>query len=60
LEVSLRVGDPQWLVRLALRLAPQLEVVEPADLRAAVVERGRAALALYAEPTTTAEGDGVA
>ena len=33
----LRVGDPRWLVRLALRLAPAVTVVEPPGLR----ERGR-------------------
>lgn len=59
LEVRLRVGDPQWLVRLALRLAPQLEVVEPAGLRDAVIERARAALSLYGEAAVTSPGDGV-
>lgn len=60
LEVRLRVGDPQWLVRLALRLAPQLEVVEPVELRDAVVERARTALALYGEAATRSQDDGVA
>ena len=37
LEARLRVGDPRWLVRLALRVAPGLTVVEPPELSA----RGR-------------------
>ena len=32
LEVALRVGDPRWLVRLMLRLAPSAQLVGPADL----------------------------
>lgn len=59
LEVRLRVGDPQWLVRLALRLAPQLEVVEPAGLRNGVIERAHVALGLYGESAVISEDDGV-
>ena len=37
LAVTLRVGDPRWLVRLALRLGDAAEVVEPAGLRDQVI-----------------------
>ena len=47
LEVTLRVGDPLWLVRLALRTAPALTVLTPADLRDEVTRTARAALRLY-------------
>ncbi len=47
LAVRLRVGDPRWLVRLALRTAPHLEVVEPAELRAEVERAVDATLAVY-------------
>jgi proteasome accessory factor C len=47
LAATLRVGDPRWLVRLALRLAPEVTVVEPAALRDEVVRTAAAALALY-------------
>jgi len=47
LAVTLRVGDPRWLVRLALRLAPAVTVVEPATLRAEITRTARSALALY-------------
>jgi proteasome accessory factor C len=47
LAVTLRVDDPRWLVRLALRLAPAMTVVEPADLRTQVSTTAAAALALY-------------
>jgi len=47
LAVRLRVGDPRWLVRLALRLAPTLEVVEPVELRAEVTRTLDATLGLY-------------
>lgn len=52
LEVRLRVGDPQWLVRLALRLAPRLEVVEPVGLRDAVTDHARRTLGLYEVPAS--------
>jgi proteasome accessory factor C len=48
LEVTLRVSDPRWLVRLALRLAPAVAVVEPASLRDEVTRTAESALALYA------------
>ncbi len=47
LAVRLRVGDPRWLERLALRVAPALTVAEPADLREQVVRTARATLDLY-------------
>ncbi len=47
LEVTLRVSDPLWLVRLALRLAPALSIVEPAALRDEVAATARATLLLY-------------
>ena len=47
LEARLQVGDPRWLVRLALRLAPALTVVEPRELRAEVARTAQATLALY-------------
>ncbi len=47
LEARLRVGDPRWLVRLALRVAPGLTVVEPRELSEEVARTARATLALY-------------
>lgn len=47
LRVTLRLSDPRWLVRLALRLAPAVAVVEPAWLREEVGRAAGAALALY-------------
>ena len=44
---TLRVGDPRWLVRLVLRLAPAVTVVEPPGLRDEVARTAQAALALY-------------
>jgi proteasome accessory factor C len=61
LAATLRVSDARWLVRLALRLAPALDVVEPPDLREAVFSSARSTLDLY--PETGPEGahhDGVA
>ena len=49
LAVTLRVSDPRWLVRLALRLAPAVTVVEPEGLRAEITRTARSALALYAD-----------
>src|SRR5436190_2003318 len=37
LQVTLRVGDPRWLVRLALRVAPALTIVSPPDLQQEVL-----------------------
>ena len=56
LQVTLLVGDPLWLVRLALRLAPALTVVEPADLREEVARTAAATLRLY----DTGQAGGVA
>jgi proteasome accessory factor C len=47
LEAHLRVGDPRWLVRLALRVAPGLTVIEPAELSEEVARTAKATLALY-------------
>jgi proteasome accessory factor C len=47
LEARLRVGDPRWLVRLALRVAPGLTVVEPAELHDEVTRTAHATLRLY-------------
>ena len=46
LEVHLRSDDLRWLVRLVLRLAPDVRVVEPESLRADVVAAARRALDL--------------
>jgi proteasome accessory factor C len=50
LAVTLRVGDPRWLVRLALRLAPAVTVVEPEALRSEISRTAHSALALYDAP----------
>ena len=47
LEARLRVGDPRWLVRLALRVAPGLTVVQPEELNEEVTRTAQATLALY-------------
>ncbi len=60
LAATLRVGDPRWLVRLALRLAPALEVVDPPQLREAVTSSARATLDLYSQDPADAQDDGVA
>jgi proteasome accessory factor C len=60
LAVTLRVADPRWLVRLALRLAPAVTVVEPAELRAEVARTARTTLDHYSDPTADAQDDGVA
>lgn len=51
LEVTLHAGDPQWLQRLLLRLAPDAVVLSPQELADAHRERALAALALYAADT---------
>ncbi len=48
-EVSLRVADPRWLVRLALRLGTDAEVVSPEELREQVVAAARTTLSLYSD-----------
>ena len=50
LEARLRVGDPRWLVRLALRVAPGLTVVEPTELSEEVARTAQATLTLYDAP----------
>lgn len=47
LDVELLVGDPRWLVRLALRLAPGVSVLAPAELAVSVARRAADTLALY-------------
>jgi proteasome accessory factor C len=51
LEAHLRVGDPRWLVRLALRVAPGLTVLEPPELSEEVARTAKATLALYDAPS---------
>ncbi len=60
LAATLRVGDPRWLVRLALRLAPAMQVVDPPELREAVTISARSTLDLYSEAPADAQDDGVA
>ena len=67
LAATLRVGDPRWLVRLALRLAPSVTVVEPATMRSDLERTATAALSLYddahdrsGEHAASAQGGGVA
>jgi proteasome accessory factor C len=47
LRVRLRVGDPEWLTRLVLRLGGAAVVEEPADLSAAVHRAATEALRQY-------------
>lgn len=46
-EVVLPYGDPRWLVRLVLGLAPAAQVLEPPELAVRVRESAAAALSLY-------------
>ncbi len=48
LEVVLQSGDPRWLVRLVLRLAPHAVVLAPAALAEAVTAEARRTLGHYA------------
>jgi proteasome accessory factor C len=47
LEAVLAVSDERWLVRLALRFAPDLSVLEPAGLRSRVAEAAAEAQRLH-------------
>jgi proteasome accessory factor C len=47
LDVVLTVSEPAWLERLLLRLGPDAEVVEPAELRSAGVAAAERVLARY-------------
>jgi proteasome accessory factor C len=47
LRVRLRVGDPAWLVRLALRLGPQARIVIPTDVAERVRREAERALDAY-------------
>ncbi len=60
LAVTLRAGDPRWLVRLAMRLAPAVTLVEPAELRDEVARTASATMRLYGEATADPQDDGVA
>lgn len=60
LAVTLRVSDPRWLVRLALRLAPALTVIEPVGLCAEVVRTANATLDVYGNASANAQDGGVA
>jgi proteasome accessory factor C len=46
-RVTLPVASEQWLVRTMLRLGPEAELVEPADLRDVVADAARRVLARY-------------
>jgi len=48
LRVRLRVSDPAWLVRLAMRLSGQARVVIPSEVAERVRERAERALQAYA------------
>lgn len=50
LEVDLRVGDPRWLRRLMLRLAPEGVVLRPQEFTEAYRSAARDALSLYDRP----------
>jgi proteasome accessory factor C len=50
LRVRLRVGDPDWLTRLVLRLGGAARVEDPADLSADVHRAAVDAMRNYAEP----------
>lgn len=54
LDVQLLVGDPRWLVQLALRLAPGVTVVAPAELGEAVRRRATIALGHYDDASASA------
>ncbi len=47
LRVTLRVGDPAWLVRLMLRLGGEATIVEPVSLAEVVRATARQALGAY-------------
>ena len=49
LRLSLRVADPAWLVRLALRLGAQARLVAPGELAEQVRTQAERALAAYAD-----------
>jgi proteasome accessory factor C len=50
LRVRLRVADPRWVRRLALRLGGTGRIVDPPDLVKAAVQDARAALDAYEQP----------
>ena len=59
-ELVVPFGDPRELILDILRYGPQVEVLEPASLRAEVAARLRAAAALYADGAAGAQLDEVA
>jgi proteasome accessory factor C len=54
LDVVLTVSEPAWLERLLLRLGPDVEVVEPAELRSAGGAAAQRVLARYTEASKPA------
>lgn len=48
-RITLRAGDPAWVVRLALQLGGALRVVAPAELAERVRVRASAGLSRYDE-----------
>ncbi|HWG93028.1 MAG TPA: WYL domain-containing protein, partial [Mycobacteriales bacterium] len=50
LVVRMRVADPAWARRLALRLGPHGRVLSPASLAEEVRQEAAAALAAYGAP----------
>jgi proteasome accessory factor C len=52
LRVAIRVGDPRWMRRLALRLGGTGRIVDPPDLAGETVADARAALEAYATTVT--------
>lgn len=60
IAATLRAGDPRWLVRLAMRLAPAVTLVEPPELRDEVARTARATMRLYDAATANPQDDGVA
>ena len=48
LRIRLRAGNPEWLVRLLLRLGPTATVLEPSDVSSSVHDAATRALANYA------------
>lgn len=58
LQVTMRVGDPGLVIRLALRSGGGVVVLDPADLAARVEADARAALAAYDDPAQGVAGVG--
>jgi proteasome accessory factor C len=56
LDVVLTVSEPAWLERLLLRLGPDAEVIEPAELRSAGVAAAKRVLARYTKRSEGGSG----